>query len=260
MNDGGIFMRRKFIVVIAVLVIPLLILLADHFLLHEDLHLSYDYDSSSQWHEIVNHRDQYPQELIDLALRNKETIPFVAQYPTHHQIDTVTNIQNDLKDKKMPLLLQWDQRWGYKMYGDDMMAINGCGPTCLSMVVSYLTQNGRYSPYYMAKYSEQNGYYSDEGTSWQYMIRGAETCGVYAKQLSLDEKLIQQELMQGHPIICSVSKGIFTLSGHFIVLAGCQNNQILVYDPNSRQKSHYYDFDEFSHQIRNLWVYSKNSF
>ena len=47
----------------------------------------------------------------------------------------------------MPLLLQWDERWGYRYYGDQMMAINGCGPTCLSMVVSYLTQNGRYHPY-----------------------------------------------------------------------------------------------------------------
>ena len=36
------------------------------------------------------------------------------------------NIQNDLKDNQMPLLLQWDERWGYRYYGDQMMAINGC--------------------------------------------------------------------------------------------------------------------------------------
>lgn len=141
-----------------------------------------------------------------------------------------------------------------------MMAINGCGPTCLSMVVSYLTQNGRYHPYYMAQYSEQNGYYSQDGTSWSFMIRGAQACGVDAKQLSLDENLIKEELMQGHPIICSVSKGIFTMTGHFIVLSEYKNGKIRVLDPNSQKKSHYYSFDEFSNQIRNLWVYSRNSF
>ena len=36
-------MRRKILVFIAVLVIPILILLADHFILKEDIHLSYDH-------------------------------------------------------------------------------------------------------------------------------------------------------------------------------------------------------------------------
>lgn len=57
------------------------------------------------------------------------------------------NVQDDLKTGGIPLLLQWDERWGYKNYGDNIMAINGCGPTCLSMVVSYLKQNGQYHPY-----------------------------------------------------------------------------------------------------------------
>lgn len=253
-------MRKKVLVCIAVLVIPVIILLVDHFLLKEDIHLSYGYDTSSSWRKIVEHQSEYPSSLIDLALRNKETIPFVANYPTKHTQDMVMNIQNDLKDNQMPLLLQWDERWGYRYYGDQMMAINGCGPTCLSMVVSYLTQNGRYHPYYMAQYSEQNGYYSQDGTSWSFMIRGAQACGVDAKQLSLDENLIKEELMQGHPIICSVSKGIFTMTGHFIVLSEYKNGKIRVLDPNSQKKSHYYSFDEFSNQIRNLWVYSRNSF
>lgn len=253
-------MRRRVLIFIAVLVIPFLILLADHFLLKEDIHLSYDYDSSTQWHQIVENTDAYPLELIDLALRNKETIPFVADYPWAHNQATSTNVQQDLQKGTIPLLLQWDKRWGYKRYGNQMMAINGCGPTCLSMVVSYLTQNGRYSPYYMAQYSEQNGYNCDQGTSWQFMINGARACGVNARQISLDEDIIVSRLIHRQPIICSVSKGTFTSTGHFIVLSEYRNGKIKVLDPNSKKKSDYYSFEELSSQIKNLWAYSMNSF
>ncbi len=37
---------------------------------------------------------------------------------------------------EIPLLLQWDERWGYSVYGDNMIAVNGCGPTAVAMVVS----------------------------------------------------------------------------------------------------------------------------
>lgn len=256
----GFFMRRRVLIFIAVIAIPFLILLADHFLLKEDIHLSYDYDSSAQWHQIVENADAYPLELIDLALKNKETIPFVADYPWTHDQATSTNVQQDLQTGTMPLLLQWDKRWGYKQYGNQMMAINGCGPTCLSMVVSYLTQNGRYSPYYMAQYSEQNGYYCDLGTSWQFMINGAKACGVNARQISLNQETVISKLQMGQPIICSVSQGIFTSTGHFIVLSEYQDGKIKVLDPNSEKKSNYYSFDELYSQIKNLWVYSMNSF
>lgn len=36
---------------------------------------------------------------------------------------------------EIPLLLQWDERWGYSVYGDNMIAVNGCGPTAVAMVV-----------------------------------------------------------------------------------------------------------------------------
>lgn len=253
-------MRRRIIVFIAVLVIPILILLADHFILKEDIRLPYDYDTSSKWYQIVENSNDYPKELINLAMQNKETIPFVADYPVAHTKDVSTNVQRDLQSETMPHFLQWDQRWGYKQYGDEMMAINGCGPTCLSMVVSYLTQNGRYNPYYMACYSEQNGYYYQEGSSWQLMIAGAKACGIEACQIALDEDMIISQLMLNHPIICSVSKGTFTSTGHFIVLSEYQDGKIKVLDPNSEKKSGYYTYDELSYQIRNLWAYSKNSF
>ena len=92
------------------------------------------------------------------------------------------------------------------------------------------------------------------------MVRGAQECGIDVKEIPLDEKTVVSNLLEGHPIICSVSKGTFTSTGHFIVLSEYKNHQIKVLDPNSQKKSGYYSFDDLSYQIRNLWAYSQNSF
>lgn len=249
-------MRRRIIVFIAIIIIPILILLADHFLLHEEIHVNASYDDSIAWKYISQHQDQYPHSLLKLAMRNKETIPFVYQYPQKYQQDVNMNITDELKDDQIPMLLQWDERWGYKVYGDDMMAINGCGPTCLSMVISYLKGSGQYHPYYIAQYAYRHGYYRTQGTSWSLMSDGAKSFGVKVKELPLDEQTIIYHLKNHHPVICSVSNGIFTSTGHFIVLREYKDGYIYVNDPNSIEKSQKgYTFDEIKNQIKNLWTY-----
>ena len=250
-------MRKKIIVFIAVIVIPILILVIDHFVLNEHIQVDAQYDQSQEWQDIIKNQDDYPTSLLKLAMHNKETIPFVSAYPQEHQKNLSMSLENDLKDREIPLLLQWDKRWGYKMYGDEMMGINGCGPTCLSMVVSYLKQNPQYNPYYIAQYAYQKGYYSQAGTTWALMNEGASHFGVKVQELSLDENAIAEALKPGQPIICSVRKGIFTSEGHFIVLREYKDGLIYVNDPNSPIKSQKgYTFQELYSQIRNLWVYS----
>ena len=59
-------------------------------------------------------------------------------------------------------------------------------------------------------------------------------------------------LASGSPIICSMGPGIFTSSGHFIVLTGYQDGSFTVHDPASKMRSSKtYTFDEFSDQIKN---------
>lgn len=250
-------MKRKLIVFIAVILIPFLILLFDHYILSESIPIESTYDDSTQWQYICDHQDEYPPALLKLAVQNKETIPFVAAYLDNYQKETNMDITNDLKSGKIPLFLQWDQRWGYKQYGDNMLAINGCGPTCLAMVTSYLKQDVRYNPYYLAKFAYQKGYYQSAGTSWSFMSDAARYFGINVQEMPLDELRIQEELDNGHPIICSVSRGIFTTEGHFIVLREYKDGLIYVNDPNSQERSQKgYRFDEIRSQIRNLWVYS----
>ena len=245
-------MKKKWLLIPILLLIPVFMLFIDSFRTGIFAMSSF-YDSSDQWQYICEHQGDYPDSLVDLALQNKETIPFVYEYPFHK--DQKIHINESLKE--IPLFLQWDERWGYLYYGNDMMAINGCGPTCLSMVMTFLTKNTQYNPYYISQYSEKNGYHNEAGTSWSLMKEGARHLGLHVKELSLDESIIQRELESHHPIICSMGKGEFTTTGHFIVLTQYENGYVSVHDPNSIERSQKtYVFDDIKYQIKNLWCYS----
>ena len=94
----------------------------------------------------------YPQSLIDLYDRNLETKDFVFEYPMKKSKTPPIDL-SDLNTSTVPLLMQWDQRWGYQQYAGDLFGLSGCGPTCLSMVTIYLTGNTDRTPAWMAEFA-----------------------------------------------------------------------------------------------------------
>ena len=50
-------MRKKIIVFIAVIVIPILILVIDHFVLNEHIQVDAQYDQSQEWQDIIKNQD-----------------------------------------------------------------------------------------------------------------------------------------------------------------------------------------------------------
>lgn len=116
------------------------------------------------------------------------------------------------------------------------------------------------TPYEVAKYAQDNGYYVENtGTSWGLMTEGTADFGVDGREISLDRETVMSNLQQGNPIICSVRPGDFTTEGHFIVLTSAQNNKVKVNDPNSRSRSRLWDYDKIEGQIKNLWAFSLKS-
>uniref|UniRef100_UPI004057AFD1 C39 family peptidase n=1 Tax=Agathobacter sp. TaxID=2021311 RepID=UPI004057AFD1 len=202
---------------------------------------------------------QYPEELIELMGKNPETEEFVLNYPLKKETYSKEPLHEHLNKEEIPLLMQWDSRWGYYAYGGKVIGMTGCGPTCLSMVAIHLLQNPTLTPIYMADYAQKNGYYvQGTGTSWEFMSHGASALGLRARELPLDENTIKQYLQNGNPIICVMGKGDFTDTGHFIVLAGVEDGKIKVNDPNSRERSEkLWEFEDIKYQIKNLWVYWK---
>lgn len=198
---------------------------------------------------------EYPRSLIDLLERNPETEEFVLNYPFRQ--NESYSLTAGPKEEGVPLLLQWDSRWGYENYGSDMMAITGCGPTCIAMAGIYLTGDTEaFDPAAVAKFAEKNGYYAaGYGSSWTLVSEGAVKLGLDVMEIPLVEKRIRDNLEAGNPVICAMGPGDFTTTGHYIVLVGLEDGKFVVNDPNSRVNSgKLWSYQQISGQIRNLWV------
>lgn len=205
-------------------------------------------------------KEDYPQSLIDLYERNTEARQFVLDYKTKKDDNAAIDVSADVNAGEIPLFLQWDERWGYRSYGGDFLAVTGCGPTALSMVYVGLTGDTSMNPYEVAKRAEKEGYYvKGSGSEWSMMTGLASELGLSAKELGLDADLIRKKLEEGHPIICIMGPGDFTTTGHYIVLtAVASDGSIEVHDPNSQKNSdRTWDVEKLMAQTKNLWVYEK---
>lgn len=206
---------------------------------------------------ILKNKDQYPEDILKLLeINSMEAIDFVLDYPEKKGKVYAEDITDDYEEGKIPLLIQWDERWGYGSYGNNVVAVSGCGPTCMAMVVAGLTGNTDVTPYTMAKYSDENGYVTQEGnTMWTFIREGGMDYGVVGTDIALDEEIVKEVLQAGKPVICSMRPGDFTTSGHFIVLTGYEDGMISVNDPASKIRSgQLWTFERLAPQIKNLWM------
>ena len=249
---GGFLRKAAAFLVIIAMLFALKNLIGDRLILTKD-GIVWSGDLDPVYQQAGNMSDTLRQ----LVKNNPETIDFVRDYQTKKDVPPAENI-GEVTAGVIPHLLQWDERWGYQIYGDNMIAVNGCGPTVISMVASGLTGDNTITPYRVAKFAEQNGYYEgDAGTSWALMTEGAAQLGVYGEEMGLSEEAVFSSLENGNPIICSMSPGDFTTTGHFIVLVGIEDGKIRVNDPNSVKRSEkLWDYETLYPQISNLWVYT----
>lgn len=199
----------------------------------------------------------WPQSLMDLLDRNPETEAFVLGYPHREALAQETFSHED--SGAVPLLMQWDVRWGYEKYGSDYLAVTGCGPTCLAMAGIYLTGDENLRPDKIAGFAERNGYYErGYGSSWTLISEGAGELGLTATELPLVKKKITDALEAGNPVILAMGPGDFTTSGHYIVLTAVEDGLFRVNDPNSYERSQrLWSYEELESQIRNIWAIGK---
>lgn len=197
----------------------------------------------------------YPQELRELVEINPEALDFVWDYPNREQYQgKPIDLSGDYTSGQVPLLMQWDKRWGYDSYGDSNIGLAGCGPTCMAMIYLYLTGDTSANPRTMAEFADDNGYHTTDGTAWSFWTDGAAQLGLDGEALSLSESAMKGVLDSGGLIVCSMRPGDFTTTGHFIVIRGYDKNGFYVNDPNHRSTSEkQWSFKQLSGQIKNLW-------
>lgn len=198
----------------------------------------------------------YPDALVQLYARNPDARDFVRDYPRKKDLTPTIDLSNLSGSKTVPLLLQWDERWGYREYNESIIGLAGCGPTCLSMATIYLTGDTTKDPLWMCRFAEQHQFnVPGSGSKWALISEGGRMLGLDVTQIPLDKDRIYRNLDVGNPIIVVVGPGDFTTDGHFLVLTGRSGDKVTLNDPNSPTNSaKSWDYDTLAGQIQALWV------
>lgn len=216
-------------------------------------------ETDSDIQSIYENAAVYPDKLLQNLAINSEMKQFVTDYPSKINIVFDGNFTVDVTKDEVPLFLQYDERWGYADYGNSIIAISGCGPTCLSMAYTYIKQDGSMNPIKVADFSMEKGYIGENNdTSWALMNEGARSLGLTSEELALSEENMTAALSDGKVIICSMSPGDFTKNGHFILIRSYQNGLFYVNDPYSKARSQIgWNYERLSTQISNMWAIGK---
>ena len=204
---------------------------------------------------ILDNKENIPEVLLEMLSRNSDMTDYVLGYTENKGKVFSDNIGNVTKGE-YPLLLQYDKRWGYGMYGDSVIAISGCGPTSMAMVIAGLTGKNNITPYDIAEYAYNNGYCESVGTSWSFFTEGVKYYNIIGTEVPLSKSRMIEELKSGHPIICSMKKGDFTTTGHLIAIVGVKDGKFIVNDPNSPERSKkLWSYERLESQISNIWAF-----
>ena len=208
--------------------------------------------------EYIRTSGNYPDKMIQFAEHYGEVVDYVYNYPELKDLPPEFDLTEEAKAEEVPLLLQWDPRWGYQPYAGGLMGYAGCGPTCLSMAALYLTHDPEQTPLKAAEVAERWGYVQEGGGSaWTLFSEGSRLMGLHPEELPLDKNVMTNALDQGKVLILSVGPGDFTKSGHYLVVTGYKKKGFTINDPNSRENSEkVWPYEKLKGQIKNIWSLS----
>ena len=147
-------------------------------------------------------------------------------------------------------------------FGDGTIATSGCGLTSFAMVATYIS--GRVITPEDAVTWCGDRYYTDVGLSWAYFQAATShfNLGVSVTPTTSAEAVLEA-LRAGKPVICSQAPGLFTSSGHLIVLSGIDEaGNVYVNDPNKANavtkgyNDRGFDFEkEIDRTSKHYWIF-----
>lgn len=170
-------------------------------------------------------------------------------------------------NKRPVLYLQTDKRWAKKPYrvkGENAtIGGSGCGPACAAMLIETLTGK-TFTPEDACNWSMKHGYKApNQGTYYGYFKPQFEAFGLACEMLSWESSYGKPEhenhrrafelLRQGFYIIALMGKGLWTSSGHFVVV-WWQDGEVRINDPASvRTVRMNGDLETFKAQAKYYW-------
>ena len=116
---------------------------------------------------------------------------------------------------------QYDPAWANKPYGSSTIAVSGCGPSAMAMIITALTGK-RVTPDVTAAYAaSQNLYVPGAGSMWTISPVLADNWGLKSTLIGAKIAKITATLQSGGLVIASGQGPLpFTTGGHFIVIRG----------------------------------------
>lgn len=225
-----------------------------------DLEAALDAQGSEQNQQalyLMQHIDEYPIYWLEFYMKDNDRYEFVKAYPQRYLYqDDPGDLSESLES--VPRLLQWDLRWGYQPYGDSNVAIAGCAPTCLSMVLSYIKQDPSLTPVKIKNWADLGGYYvNGAGTAHSLLSDAGSEFNVNVEGVEVSQEAVSQALSEGKVLIFNMVPGTFTSVGHFIVVCGEQDGKLVVNDPNSIVRSEQtWDYADVLGETNAIWAYS----
>lgn len=165
--------------------------------------------------------------------------------------------------------LQTDSKWKSNSYAVDgersTIGSAGCGPTSMAMVLASI-KNTYIDPLTTASWARMKGYkVYKSGTSYNYFEKQGAIYGVTVKRLTSSSiyhqpnnaihEQVRQALLKGNWVIACMGKGLWTSSGHYIVVYGYENGKVYINDSASTKAARACNtWDKFKNEVKQYFV------
>lgn len=171
-------------------------------------------------------------------------------------------------NKRPVSYLQTDPRWKNKPYrvkGENAtIGGSGCGPTAAAMLIETITGK-TFTPEDACNWSVAHGYKAlNQGTYYAYFTPQFAEFGIdcqmlnwtntYGKPDHANHEKVVEKLKEGYYAIALMNKGLWTSSGHFVVL-WWQDDKVRINDPASTKDARVNgDIRTFRSQAKYYWL------
>lgn len=165
--------------------------------------------------------------------------------------------------------LQTDPRWksiSYSAKGESTtIGASGCGPTAMSMVLATWADPA-VTPKTECAWALSHGFKAPhQGTYYGYFVPAAKRYGLTCRQItpgyiygnskSPYHDRAKAELDKGNLVIACMGKGLWTSSGHYVLVWRIEGNTVYINDPASTRAARTRgDYSLFRKQVKLYWV------
>lgn len=165
--------------------------------------------------------------------------------------------------------LQTDPKWAnvsYSAKGESTtIGRAGCGPTAMSMVLATWADKN-VTPKTECAWALANGYKAPhQGTYYGYFVPAAKryglscyqinTASIYGNTGHVAHGNAKRQVDKGDLVIACMGKGLWTSSGHYVLVWKIDGNTIYINDPASTRPARTRgDYSLFRQQVKYYWV------